>query len=364
MTSESTKATVTVPPSLERGDTVAIVAPSRPPSQPQLSIARGRLEALGVETTLLPTAERDRESATEPAPPADRAAEIEAAFRDPEIGAVVAYTGGDDQIRLLSHLDGDVLAEHPTRFFGYSDNDNLRLFLWTHGIASYGLQLYPDLAADPEVHEYTGRYLRRALFDRSLGTVEPSRQWTEEWYDFEDGGEREWRDNPGPEIWRGPDAEEGTVSGENTSDDVVSGRTWGGCFTILKWQLQADRYLPDPERLDGALLAVETSEDVPTPREVGYTLRSMGERGLIERFDGVLVGRPRTQNPQPGEWEPSRESYPEALRSEITRELERYNPSAVAAFGLDFGHTDPSFPFPLGARATLRSDGTLRFDSD
>lgn len=338
----------TTPPPLARGETVAIAAPSRPPAQLQLSIARERLEALGLETTLLPTARVDTAEETEPASPPDRAADVETAFRDPEIGGVMAYTGGDDQLLVLDHLDGDVLADNPTRFFGYSDCDNLRLFLWNRGIVSYGIQAHPDLCVAPELHEYTERYLRRALFDDTLGHVEPADEWTQEWYDFETGGSREWRENPAPEIWRGPAAPDG----------AVSGRIWGGCFAILEWHLQTGCYLPDQERLDGCLLVLETSEDVPFPREVGYTLRAMGERGLLQRFDGVLVGRPRTHNPHL-EWEPDHVTYPRDLRDAIVRELDRYNPEAVAAFGLDFGHTEPSFPLPIGAHARLRPDGTL-----
>ena len=49
----------------------------------------------------------------------------------------------------------------------------------------------------------------------------------------------------------------------------------------------------------------------------------------------------------------------------VARELERYAPGAAAGFGYDFGHTDPAFPLPLGAVATLDpTDGALRFDPD
>ncbi|MFB6236439.1 MAG: S66 peptidase family protein [Halopenitus sp.] len=339
----------TTPPALEAGDTVAVVAPSRPPSEPKLSIGRERLEALGVETTLLPTAQRT--DAEEPAPPAERAAELEDAFRDPTIGGVMAYSGGDDQLRVLSHLDGDVLAANPTRFFGYSDNDNFRLYLWNRGIVSFGIGLHPDLTCDPELNAYTERYLRRALFDDSLGTVEPADEWTDDWYDFEDPEPREWDENPGPTISRGDEAPNGEVTG----------RLWGASFAILKWHLQTDRYLPDPAALDGAILALETSEDVPVPREVGYTLRAMGERGLLERFDGVVVGRAQIHSPHI-EWEPEREEYPARLRSVVEREVSRYNPGAVVGFGYDFGHTAPAVPLPLGERTTIRSDGSLRFE--
>ncbi|EMA57193.1 S66 family peptidase [Halorubrum lipolyticum] len=339
----------TTPSPLGDDQSLAIVAPSRPPDATKLRIGRERLDALGVETRVFPTAEPERD---EPASPAARAADIEDAFVDPEVGAVMAYTGGDDQIRILKHLDGDALAANPTRFLGYSDNDNLRLFLWNLGIVSYGLGVHPDLVCDAELRPYTERYLRRALFEESLGRVELAAEWTDDWFDFETGEPREWRDNPGPTTWVGPRAD---------PEKPVSGRVWGGSFAIVKWHLQAARYLPDPDRLDGAVLALETSEDVPPPREVGYTLRAMGERGLLERFDALLVGRPRTNAPTL-EWDPEPEGYPGELRGVITRELERYAPDAVAGFGYDFGHTDPSFPLPLGAVATLDpADGSLRF---
>ncbi|WP_280585425.1 S66 peptidase family protein [Halorubrum sp. Boch-26] len=342
----------TTPPPLGDDQALAVVAPSRPAEATTLRIGRERLAALGVETRVFPTADPDRE---EPASPATRAADIEDAFADPEIGAVMAYTGGDDQIRVLRHLDGDALAANPTRFFGYSDNDNLRLFLWNRGIVSYGLGIHPDLVCDPELRPYAERHLRRALFEDSLGAVEPADEWTDHWFDFETGERRAWRENPGPTTWVGPDAD---------PEDPVRGRVWGGSFGIVKWHLQVGRYLPDPERLDGAVLALETSEDVPPPREVGYTLRAMGERRLLEQFDGVLVGRPRTNAPTL-EWDPDPNEYPAELERVVTREVERYAPDAMVGFGYDFGHTDPSFPLPLGAVATLDpTDGALRFGPD
>jgi len=339
----------TTPPPLGDDQALAIVAPSRPPDATKLQIGRERLAALGVETRTFPTADPDRD---EPASPATRAGDIEDAFADPEIGAVMSYTGGDDQIRILRHLDGDALAANPTRFFGYSDNDNLRLYLWNRGIVSYGLNVHPDLTCGTDLRPYTERYLSRALFEESLGRVPPADEWTDDWFDFETREPREWDDNPGPTTWVGPDAD---------PDEPVHGRVWGGTFAIVKWHLQTERYLPSPDSLDGAVLALETSEDVPTPREVGYTLRAMGEREMLNRFDGVLVGRPRT-NASPLEWGPDPEGYPAELETVITRELGRYAPDAVVGFGYDFGHTEPSFPLPLGTAATLDpTDGELRF---
>jgi muramoyltetrapeptide carboxypeptidase LdcA involved in peptidoglycan recycling len=97
------------------------------------------------------------------------------------------------------------------------------------------------------------------------------------------------------------------------------------------------------------------------PREVRYTLRTMGERGLLERFDALVMGRPRTYSPEL-EWEPPAD-YGEQLREEVVTVLDEYNPDATAVFDVEFGHADPNVPLPLGAMATLDpTSGEVRFE--
>ncbi|UVE50582.1 LD-carboxypeptidase [Haloferax larsenii] len=335
----------TTPPPLEPGSRIAVAAPSRPIDESMLDRACERLrETFDLEPVVFESARKDWEWLRDN--PQARAEEIMDAFEDPTIRGVIAATGGDDQIRLLKHLDPDRLTASPTRFYGYSDNDNLRLFLWNHGIVSYGATLHPTLTVDPAIHPYLERYLRRAFFQSSLGVVEPAPEWTDEWFDFDSGEPREWHENTG-RTWHG--------------ENRVTGRLWGGTFAIVEWHLQTDRYLPAPTELDGTILALETSEDVPLPREVRYTLRTMGERGLLERFDGLMMGRPQTFSPDL-EWEPPAD-YGEQLREEVLSVLDEYNPDATAVFDVEFGHADPNVPLPLGAKATLDpAVGRVRFE--
>jgi muramoyltetrapeptide carboxypeptidase LdcA involved in peptidoglycan recycling len=310
----------------------------------RLDRAADRLESVfGVETVLYPTAHRDPDDG--PAPASERAEELMRAFADPAVDAVLSATGGDDQLRVLDHLDPERLRRNPTRFFGYSDNDNLRLFLWRLGQVSWGVTAHPDLAVDPELHPYVREHLSRALFGE-LGTVSPATEWTDEWFDFETGAPRSWRDAPGW-TWRdrGP----------------AAGPVWGGTLSVLRWQLCADRYLPAPERLDGAILAVETSETLPPARQVGYLLRSLGERGWLGRFDGLLVGRPRAHNPASPR-DRAFDDYRTAISDHVETQLARYAPETTAVFDVDFGHTSPVFPLPLGATARLEpAAGTITF---
>ncbi|WP_400160395.1 LD-carboxypeptidase [Arthrobacter sp. BPSS-3] len=49
-----------------------------------------------------------------------RAADINAAFADPSIRAVLATIGGNDQITVIKHINADVVVGNPKPFLGYS----------------------------------------------------------------------------------------------------------------------------------------------------------------------------------------------------------------------------------------------------
>ncbi len=330
----------TTPPSLSAGDTVGLVAPASPIGSAHVARLRDRLDRrFNLELRIVGDVTAD-----ERPDPETRADALIRAYRDDTLDGLLTATGGTDEIRLLRYLDDRLDSETAAskRFLGYSDNDNVRLWLWTHGIVSFGTTAHPDLVVGDELHPYTERYLSRALFEESLGGVEPPERWTDEWYDF-------GSDEPDDRNWH--DADSWHWEGEA----VVSGPVWGGSLAIVEWQLMAGRWLPDPERLDGAVLALEPAETMPVPRRFRYLLRSLGERGCLERFDGVLIGRPRSGTPTVDR-ETAYEPYRDAIREAVRGPLANYNPDATVAFEVDFGHTEPRFPLPLGATATMDPD--------
>lgn len=342
------------PPPAEPGDRVAVVAPSSggaANARHVLELALDRLRAaFNLEPVVYPTARQSDEFLA--SSPRARAADLHAALRDPEISAVFATIGGDDQLRILEHLDPDVVRANPTRFFGMSDNTNLALFLWTHGIVSYyGGQLLNQVGVPGSLDEYSERYLRRALFEEDLGELDAADRWTDASYSWDTDGYVDqsvpYEDAPGWH-WHG--------------ERSVSGRVWGGCLAIIRWQLAAETKLPEPGRLDGQVLAIETAETMPSADRVRWTLQAMGERGLLERFDGVLVGRPKTRNRFEDPGPEVRREYRTDQRSEILSMLDRYNPEATAVFDLDFGHTNPTAPIPIGGRVEIDPDSeSIRF---
>ena len=101
------------------------------------------------------------------ASPAERAKDLHTAFSDPEIRAVLTSIGGEDEIKVLRHLDPEVLAGNPKPFFGYSDNTNLHLFLWNLGLVSYqGGAVMVQFGRPGSMHPVTRQSIEQALFTR------------------------------------------------------------------------------------------------------------------------------------------------------------------------------------------------------
>lgn len=154
-----------------RGDAVAVVSPSgrlasRFTVPFELGLARLR-EDFGVVPVEYPTTRAEQAS------PAERAEDLHAAFTDPAIKAVITTIGGEDELKVLAHLDAAVLTATPKPFFGYSDNTNVHLFLWNQGLVSYhGGAVLVQFGRPGAMHPATRSSLERALFSRGSFELE------------------------------------------------------------------------------------------------------------------------------------------------------------------------------------------------
>ncbi|MFD1826855.1 MULTISPECIES: S66 family peptidase [Mumia] len=329
------------PPKARPGDRVAVVSPSwaGPAHFPAVhEQAMERLRALtGLEPVEYPTTRAD-------ASPEGRAADLNAAFADPGIRAVLATIGGDDQITVIPHLDADLVRADPKPFLGYSDNTNLLSWLWSNGVAGfYGGATQVHLGPGPAVDPVHAASLRAALLTGgSLELTEPgeSEDTGLPWDDPAALTSYGVREPTEPWTWHGPARS-------------ATGRTWGGCLEILQWILTADRFPFPAAALDGGVLLVETSEELPSTQEVGRILRSMGERGLLAAVDAVLVGRPPTSDLQHRPSADERRRLREAQRDVAVGTIAAYNPEAVVVVGVPFGHTRPQWIVPYGGEVTV-----------
>ncbi|MEU0202752.1 MULTISPECIES: S66 peptidase family protein [unclassified Streptomyces] len=282
--------------------------------------------------------------------PQERADDIHAAFAAPDIKAVIASIGGDDQITVLPYLDRELIRANPKPFFGMSDNTNLLAFLRNSGIVAFhGGSVMGELGRPGAMHPQTADSLRAALFTPGPYELRPAERWRDI--------DRDWAD---PATFDAePETRPGTGWAWVNPDRVVEGRTWGGCLEIVGWLLMADREIArDLSEYEGGVLLLETSEEMPSATEVYRTLRNMGERGLLQRFPALLMGRPKT-------WFFNRPNSPEEAaryasdqREAVLRALRDYAPDTLIVFDVDFGHTDPQLVIPYGG--TVRVDGPAR----
>ncbi|MFB4426942.1 S66 peptidase family protein [Streptomyces sp. QL37] len=283
------------------------------------------------------------------ATPEQRAADIHAAFANPDIKAVFASIGGDDQITVLRHLDPGVLRANPKPFFGYSDNTNLLLYLRKLGIVSYhGGSVMVELGRPGAMNPLTADSLRAALFTSGEYEITPSSTYGDV--------DRPWQD---PHTFKSePEMEPADGWSWHNGDRVVEGVSWGGNLEIISWLLMADRAVQPVDDYAGNVLFLETSEDLPSARDVYWILRNMGERGLLRQFPALLMARAKSWSFEKQLSTRDRAHFRRQQRDAVLRALHQYAPDTMAVFDVDIGHTDPQLVIPVGGR--IRVDGPAR----
>jgi muramoyltetrapeptide carboxypeptidase LdcA involved in peptidoglycan recycling len=207
--------------------------------------------------------------------------------------------------------------------------------------AFHGGSVMMHLGRGGAMHPDSERSLRAALFTPGDFDLTPAESWQDH--------DRDWSEPKYLETE--PPVFPGTGWTWNGTQPV-SGRLWGGCLEILDWQLAVGRWMLPVESYGGVLF-LETSEEMPTAGTVYRILRNFGERGLLERFDAVLWGRPKS-------WSLDQRLTPEESVAYVTgqylavdRALAEYNPNALVVKGLDIGHTDPQQILPYGGQIRI-----------
>lgn len=332
-------------PTARPGDRVAVLSPSFAAPAVAPAIHEQALRRLTEVTGLIPVEYPTTRQLNAPAEA--RAADLNAAFADPDIRAVLATIGGEDQITVIPHLDPALVRRDPKPFLGYSDNTNLLNWLWTHGVPGfYGGSTQVHLGPGPAVDAVHQQSLRAALLTgERLELTErgESEDIGHPWTDPRALTEYGDREPTEPWTWAGPARS-------------VTGRTWGGCIEVVQWILTAGRFPADPSVLDGGVLLLETSEELIPAREFAWILRSLGERGLLAAVDAVVVARPPTSDFTVQPSAADRRAKREEQRDAAIAVTARYNPDAVVVVGPPFGHTRPQWIVPYGGTMTV--DGT------
>jgi muramoyltetrapeptide carboxypeptidase LdcA involved in peptidoglycan recycling len=276
--------------------------------------------------------------------PRERADDLHAAFADPDIKAILTSIGGDDQVKVLRHLDPELIRANPKPFFGISDNTNLHHFLFGLGIVSYyGGTVMTTLGRGGAMNPHAEESFAAAFLDSGWYDLRPAESFSDL--------DRDWADPL--QLETEPQMLPGTGWQWHGGEQLVEGRLWGGCLEIVDFQLRVGRYLLDDAAYDGCVLVLETSEELPSAQYVGEVLMCLGERGLLERFSGLLMGRPKARALGQADDVAARASYVEAQHEAVLSAMAEYHPDVPVVLDVDLGHTDPQLVVPHGGEVRI-----------
>ena len=334
---------------LNKSDKVAIVSPSFAasavwPHVHELGLRRIR-EVFELEPVMFPaTAKLD-------ATLEEKANDLISAFSDPEIKAVISTLGGDIQVTYIKNLPSETFVNNGKPFFGFSDNSHLANFLFLNEIpAFYGAALFTQFAHQNEMNPYTVKYIKHALFDEGEFELLPSESFNDLGLDWGDESqldkEREYETNEGW-SWDG--------------DENGEGLLWGGCVESVDEMLRHGVPIPSLEQFEDIVLMMETSEEIPSADYVSRVFRAFGERGILERIKGIVIGRAKAREFDKLRNPDERATYRKDQQETIVKAVRAYNKDIPIVQNMDFGHTEPQIPMPYGNQIRIDSENKRIF---
>lgn len=289
------------PPAVRRGDRVALVAPASPPEPEHIAAASALLESWGLTVVLgAHVKRRDRTARYLAGSDQERAADLQQAWLDTTVRAVVCLRGGYGSMRVIDHLDfGAMATVRPKLLVGSSDITALHQAWASHlGLATLFAPMpgTSDLLDDLEAAES----LRRGMFEFAAG-----------------------------QTLAGAEAEE-MVPG--SAEGVIV----GGNLSLVAAAVGAPEWrLPD----GGIGLLEEVHEE---PYRLDLLLLELKRSGWLTALDGLALGS----------WEDCGDAaeVKEVLRAYVT-------PLDVpVVWQLGFGHCRGALSVPLGVDAVLATD--------
>ncbi|MFN3757194.1 MAG: LD-carboxypeptidase [Flavobacterium sp.] len=160
-----------IPPSLQKGDTVAIVATARKHLNDDLQLAKTFLEAWGLHLKIGSSIGLDQNQLA--GTDQERAADFQEQLDNPNIKAIWCVRGGYGSVRMIDLIDFTSFKKAPKWIIGFSDVTVLHSHLNQLGIASiHGMMPVNIPRATPEAKES----LRKALFGEALSYQLPAHE--------------------------------------------------------------------------------------------------------------------------------------------------------------------------------------------
>lgn len=322
-----------IPEKLKVGDEVRIIAPSRSIvilGEDCKKIATERLEKLGLKVTFgkyVMEADSDYLCASVE----HRVEDLNEAFRDENVKAILTVIGGFNSNQILDYIDYEAIKKNPKIFCGFSDITALSNAIYAKtGLVTYSGPHYSSFGM-LKGFEYELDYFKKMFFQEEEFEIESSKEWSDDLW-FIDQENREFISNEGMYI-----INEGTAEG-----DIIGGNL---CTLNL---LQGTEYMPN---IEGKVLFLEDDNMAGKIylMEFDRNLQSLIHTKEFKNIKALVLGRN-----QKG-CDMTKEKWTKLIKNKP----ELKDIPVIA--GADFGHTTPIFTFPIGGNAKLQAvDGKIK----
>ena len=318
-----------IPNKLKAGDEVRVIAPSRSMAilgEDCKKIATERLEALGLKVTFgkhVMEYDVDYFAASMDA----RIADLNEAFRDKNVKAILTVIGGFNSNQILDYIDYEAIKENPKIFCGFSDITALSCSIHAKtGLVTYSGPHYSSFGMK-KGFEYTLENFKKMFFQEDEFELTSSEEWSDDPW-FMDQENRDFVKNDGMYVINEGDAE----------GDIVGGNL---CTLNL---LQGTEYMPN---IENKILFLEDDDMAGKIflMEFDRNLQSLMHMPEFKTVKGIVLGRSQKAT------EMTKEKWIKMIKNK--KELAHIPVIA----GADFGHSTPIFTFPVGGRAILSAHG-------
>lgn len=317
-----------IPSKLKVGDEVRVIAPSRSMAilgEDCKKIATERLEALGLKVTFgkhVMEADPDYLCASKDA----RIEDLNEAFRDKNVKAILTVIGGFNSNQILDYIDYEAIKENPKIFCGFSDITALSNSIHAKtGLVTYSGPHYSSFGM-LKGFEYELEYFKKMFFQEEEFELTSSKEWSDDLW-FLDQEKREFIPNDGMFV---------------INEGKAEGNIIGGNLCTLNL-LQGTEYMPD---ITDKILFLEDDNMAGKIflMEFDRNLQSLIHTPAFKTVKGLVLGRAEKDCDMTNEkWIKLIKNKPELA-----------NIPVIA--GADFGHTTPIFTFPVGGYAKLEAN--------
>ena len=320
------------------GDTIEIIAPAKYLDKDRVALAKKRLEEMGFKVRLPDTLFRKKGFLG--GSDEERAAELMAAFADPEVKAVMPGTGGYGTTRIVDRLDYDVIRRNPKILVGFSDITALHIAINQQtGLVTFHSPL-PEwgLGDESNLSPFAAKWFWRAIlaksYDSDLPLSELGRPRPQSGYTI--------YTHPTDKSQLSTQLFDGVPRPVTLHGGKARGRLIGGNVSVL----HALMGTPYEIQTDGKILFLEDVGEAPY--RIDRMLSTLRLAGKFDHVAGVILGQ-FTARKEEAKWDDDA-SVDDVLKDYFAK----LNVPVLADFPL--GHVRFNATLPVGAMAELDAE--------